>query len=80
MGLNDDRNYARYHEVLNRVVWSPYQAPRILLMLLQHLDQGDGPLVFGILGLCRFKRTEVNEPDLLWRDRKMLYLHSIATA
>ena len=45
MGLSDDRNYARYHEVLNRAVWSP----RILLMLLlQHLDQGDGPLVFGI--------------------------------
>ena len=22
MGLSDDRNYARYHEVLNRAVWS----------------------------------------------------------
>ena len=30
-------------------MWSPRQAARILLMLLlQHLDQGDGPLVFGI--------------------------------
>ena len=35
--------------MLNRAVWSPRQAARILLMLLlQHLDQGDGPLVFGI--------------------------------
>ena len=49
MGLSDDRNYARYHQVLNRAVWSPRQAAGILLvLLLQHLDQGDGPLVFGI--------------------------------
>ena len=49
MGRSDQRDYARYHEVLNRAVWSPRQAARTLLMLLlQHLDQGDGPLVFGI--------------------------------
>ena len=49
MGLSDDRNYARYHQVLNRAVWSPSEAARILLLLLlQHLDQGDGPLIFGI--------------------------------
>ena len=44
MGRSDHLDYARYHEVLNRAVWSPRQAARILLMLLlQHLDQGDGP-------------------------------------
>ena len=49
MGRSDHLENARYHEVLNRAVWSPRQAARILLMLLlQHLDQGDGPLVFGI--------------------------------
>ena len=49
MGRSDHRDYARYHEVLNRAVWSPRQAARILLMLLlQHLDHGDDPLVFGI--------------------------------
>ena len=49
MGRSDHLDYARYHEVLNRTVWSPRAAARILLMLLlQHLDQGDGPLVFGI--------------------------------
>ena len=49
MGRSDHLDYARYHEVLNRAAWSPRQAARILLMLLlQHLDQGDGPLVFGI--------------------------------
>ena len=42
-------DYARYHEVLNRAVWSPREAARILLvLLLQYLDRGDGPLVFGI--------------------------------
>ena len=47
--LSDDRNYARYHQVLNRAVWSPREVARILLLLLlQHLDQGDGPLIFGI--------------------------------
>ena len=49
MGLSDDRNYARYHEVLNRAVWSPREVARVLLvLLLQHLDHGDGPLIFGI--------------------------------
>ena len=49
MGLSDDRNYARYHQVLNRAVWSPRQAAGILLgLLILHLDQGDGPLIFGI--------------------------------
>ena len=49
MGRSDQRDYARYHEVLNRAVWSPREAAGILLvLLLQHLDRGDGPLVFGI--------------------------------
>ena len=39
----------RYHHVLSRAVWQPLQLGRTLLWLpLQHLDQGDGPLVFGI--------------------------------
>ena len=47
MGRRDQRDYARYHEVLNRAVWSSRQAARILLvLLLQHLDGGDGPLIF----------------------------------
>ena len=46
MGRSDHLDYARYHEVLNRAGWPPRQAARILL--LHHLDHGDGPLVFGI--------------------------------
>ena len=49
MGLSGDRNYARYHQVLNRAAWSPLQVSRVLLrLLIQHLDRGDGPLVFGV--------------------------------
>ena len=68
MGLSGDRNYARYHHVLNRAAWSPLQVSQVLLkLLLRHLDRGDGPLIFGIdetlerrrgprinaLGICR---------------------------
>ena len=46
MGLSDDRNYARYHHVLNRAAWSSLAMSRVLLnLLLQHLDQGEGPLI-----------------------------------
>ena len=49
MGRSDQDDFARYHEVLNRAVRSPREAARILLvLLLQYLDRGDGPLVFGI--------------------------------
>ena len=52
MGRSDRRDYARCHGALNRAVWSPREAARILLLLLlQHLDRGDGPLVFGVRSL-----------------------------
>ena len=45
MGRSDQRDYARYHEVLNRAVWSPRAAAGILLvLLLQHLDGGQWPV------------------------------------
>ena len=34
MGRSNQRDYARYHEVLNRAVWSSREAARILLLLL----------------------------------------------
>ena len=49
MGLSDDSGFAKYHHVLNRAEWSPLQLSRVLLLLVvQHLAQGDEPLVFGI--------------------------------
>ena len=34
MGRSDQRDYARYHEVLNRAVWSSREVTHILLALL----------------------------------------------
>ena len=49
LGLSDDAGFAKYHQVLNRAVWSPLQMSRVLLaLLIEHLAQGDEPLVFGI--------------------------------
>ncbi len=49
MGLSQELQFAKYHHVLNRAVWSPLRAGQVLLaLLLRHLDQGCGPLVFGL--------------------------------
>ncbi len=49
MGLSEETGFAKYHQVLNRAVWSPYRASEILLRLLLHsLDQEANPLVFGL--------------------------------
>jgi hypothetical protein len=49
MGLSDEINFAKYHQVLNRASWSPQQASEQLLrLLLGSLDQGLKPLVFGL--------------------------------
>src|SRR5690349_10216939 len=49
VGLEGDSHFAGYHQGLNRAVWSSLEvSKRLLQLLLVHLDQGDGPLVFGI--------------------------------
>ena len=69
MGRSDDDNYARYHEVLNRAVWSSRGAARILLaLLLQHLDQGDGPLIFGIDETLERRRGAKIRARAIYRD------------
>ena len=63
MGLSGDRNYARYHHVLNRAGWSPLQLSQVLLkLLLRHLDRGDGPLVFGIEETLERRRGPQSAP------------------
>ena len=69
MGRSDQRDYARYHEVLNRAVWSSRQAARILLvLLLQHLDRGDGPLIFGIDETLERRRGAKIRARAIYRD------------
>lgn len=49
MGLSAISNFARYHHVLSRAVWSSLRVSQTLLhLLLLHLDSGRGPLVFGL--------------------------------
>jgi hypothetical protein len=48
-GLAEGQGFAKYHQVLNRAVWSSRHVSRVLLnLLLSVLDDGCGPLVFGI--------------------------------
>ncbi len=49
LGLQEERNFAVYHQVLNRARWSARAVSRVLLtLLLAHLAPSQGPLVFGI--------------------------------
>ena len=49
VGLATDPGFSKYHQVLNRAVWSSRRASQILLtLLLEVLAHGSGPLVFGI--------------------------------
>jgi hypothetical protein len=49
MGLKETENYAKYHHVLNRAVWSSLDAAKILLGLLKKsLVLANEPIVFGI--------------------------------
>ena len=69
MGRSNADDYARYHEVLNRAVWSPREAARILLLLLlRYLDRGDGPLVFGIDETLERRRCAKIKARGIYRD------------
>jgi hypothetical protein len=48
MGLEQERQFCRYHRVLNRASWSGKEAARVLLGLLVEALVPDGPLVLGI--------------------------------
>ncbi len=49
MGLSDSRQFAQYHQVLNRALWSPLDLAQVLLKLLvQQFAVAEQVLVFGI--------------------------------
>ena len=48
VGLEEERQFCRYHRVLNRATWSGKEAARVLLGLLVEALVPDGPLVVGI--------------------------------
>ena len=81
MGRSDQRDYARYHEVLNRAVWSPREAARILLLLLlRRLDRGDGPLVFGIDETLERRRGARIKARGIYRDAVRSSRHQLVKA
>ena len=81
MGRSDQRDYARYHEVLNRAVWSSRAVARVLLvLLLQHLDRGDGPLVFGIDETLERRRGAKIRARGIYRDAVRSSRHQLVKA
>jgi hypothetical protein len=48
VGLEEERQFCRYHRVLNRAAWSGKEAARVLLGLLVEALVPDGPLVLGV--------------------------------
>lgn len=48
MGLGQNKQFHRYHRVLNRAKWSGREAARVLLGLLVGAFAPDGPLVVGV--------------------------------
>ncbi len=81
MRRSDQRDYARYHEVLNRAVWSSRATARVLLvLLLQHLDRGDGPLVFGIDETLERRRGAKIKARGIYRDPVRSSRHQLVKA
>jgi len=68
MGLSQDRNYAKYHHVLSRAVWSGLDISAIVLrVLMKHFDIG-GPWVFGIDETSERRRGEKIAAKGIYRD------------
>ena len=81
MGRSDRGDYARYHEVLNRAVWSSLAVARILLLLLlQQLDRGDGPLIFGIDETLERRRGPKIKARGIYRDAVRSSRHQLVKA
>src|SRR5258706_5905095 len=68
MGLSQERNYAKYHQVLSRAKWSGLEVSVILLrVLLKTFDTG-GFLVFGVDETIERRRGEKIAAKGIYRD------------
>jgi hypothetical protein len=69
MGLSQERHYAKYHQVLNRAVWSSLAVSAILLrLLLKTFVQPHELLVFGIDETIERRRGEPIAAKGIYRD------------
>ena len=68
MGLSGERNFALYHQVLSRAVWSGLELSQILLkVLLKTFDTG-GVLVFGLDETIERRRGDKISAKGIYRD------------
>src|SRR5260370_41475108 len=68
MGLSGERNYAMYHHVLSRAVWSGLEVSAILLRLLVKTFDSGGALVFGVDETIERRRGEKIAAKGIYRD------------
>ncbi len=68
LGRGQERNYARYHEVLSRAVWSGLEVSMVLLGILLHTFDTGEALVFGIDETIERRRGEKIAARGIYRD------------
>jgi hypothetical protein len=69
VGLDEERQFCRYHRVLSRAVWSSREASRILLgLLIEAFVPEGGPLVVGIDETLERRRGKKISAKGIYRD------------
>lgn len=68
MGLDGQRNFCRYHRVLNRASWSGQEASRVLLRLVVEAFVPVGPLIIGIDETLERRRGKKISAKGIYRD------------
>jgi hypothetical protein len=69
MGMSQERNYPKYHQVLSRAAWSGLAISLILLRcLLKAFSKTDEPLVFGMDETIERRRGEKIAAKGIYRD------------
>ncbi len=68
MGLSAASNFQTYHRVLNRAVWSPLHASRLLLRLLVAVFVPRGVVLFGLDDTIERRRGEQITAKGIYRD------------
>jgi hypothetical protein len=68
VGLEEERQFCRYHRVLNRAVWSGKEAGRVLLRSLTETFVPDDPLVIGVDETLERRRGSKIRAKGIYRD------------
>jgi DDE superfamily endonuclease len=68
MGLSAASDFQTYHRVLNRAVWSPLTASRLLLRLVVAVFIPRGVVIFGLDDTIERRRGKQIQPKGIYRD------------